>query len=338
MDSESSASTGTLIFAVVFYSTCSSMMIIANKLSVKSLPYPSMVATIQLTFCMLVCLVIKFFGIRPVDQFVWAKVKPYMVYVLLFILGLYSNIRALESANVETIIVFRAMSPLFVSVLEFIFLGRQLPNLRSTISLLMIVTGSVAYVGTDNAFRGQGFLAYTWAFVYLAVLCIQMTYGKQIMKTVKMDTLWGPVIYSNTLGIIPSLSLGAILGEFSADDFVVKFASYLTTSAAITSLFISSIIGVAISWAGFNCRNLLSATQYTVVGVMNKIITVVVGAFIFEGHASPAGLAALFVCLLGGSLYRAAPMRVVESLPTVIPTNRDIALGSMRGKDVGSQS
>ena len=79
MDSESSASTGTLIFAVVFYSACSSMMIIANKLSVKSLPYPSMVATIQLTFCMLVCLVIKFFGIRPVDQFVWAKVKPYMV-------------------------------------------------------------------------------------------------------------------------------------------------------------------------------------------------------------------------------------------------------------------
>lgn len=134
------------------------------------------------------------------------------LYVALFILGLYSNIRALENANVETVIVFRAMAPLFVSVLEYLFLGRQLPTLRSTIALLMIVIGSVAYVGTDNAFGAQGLTAYTWAIVYLTTLCIQMTYGKQIMKSVKMETLWGPVIYSNTLGILPSFALGASLG------------------------------------------------------------------------------------------------------------------------------
>jgi GDP-mannose transporter len=104
------------------------------------------------------------------------------------------------------------MAPLFVSVLEYLFLGRQLPTMRSTIALLMIVMGSIAYVGTDNAFGTQGLGAYTWAIVYLTTLCIQMTYGKQIMKSVKMETLWGPVIYSNTLGILPSFALGASLG------------------------------------------------------------------------------------------------------------------------------
>jgi GDP-mannose transporter len=90
---------------------------------------------------------------------------------------------------------------------------------------------------------------------------------------------------------------------------VEAFTASVTTSAALFALLISSVIGVAISWAGFNCRNLLSATQYTVVGVMNKIVTVVVGAFIFESHATWQGMAALVVCLVGGALYRAAPMR-----------------------------
>lgn len=79
MEDAANASTGTIVFAVIFYSACSSMMIIANKLSVKSLPYPSMVASIQLTFCMFVVMGIKFLKIRPVDDFVWSKIKPYMV-------------------------------------------------------------------------------------------------------------------------------------------------------------------------------------------------------------------------------------------------------------------
>ena len=98
-------------------------------------------------------------------------------------------------------------------------------------------------------------------------------------------------------------------GEFSAPDFMASFMASITTSAALFALLISSVIGVAISWAGFNCRNLLSATQYTVVGVMNKIVTVVVGAFIFESHATWQGMAALGICLVGGALYQAAPMR-----------------------------
>lgn len=287
-------------------------MIIANKLAVKSLPFPSMVASIQLVFCAIVVYGIKLMKIKKVDDFEWEKVKPYMIYVALFILGLYSNIRALEGANVETVIVFRAMSPMFVCILEYTFLGRALPSLRSVIALIMIVIGSVAYVGTDKAFGTLGVIAYVWPFVYLLTLCAQMTYGKHILKSVKMETLWGPVIYSNVLGIVPSFALGAILGEFSEPDFISTFTQSIQTGKAIASLLASSVIGVAISWAGFNCRNLLSATQYTVVGVLNKIITVVVGAMVFKSHATYEGMAALLVCLIGGALYKQAPMREVE--------------------------
>ena len=37
---------------------------------------------------------------------------------------------------------------------------------------------------------------------------------------------------------------------------------------------LSCVVGVCISWAGFWCQSLITATAYTVVGVMNKMLTV----------------------------------------------------------------
>lgn len=72
---------------------------------------------------------------------------------------------------------------------------------------------------------------------------------------------------------------------------------------------LSCLIGIGISWAGFWCQSLVSATTYTVVGVMNKMLTVTVNVLIWEKHASPAGIFSLCVCLAGGTLYQQAPLR-----------------------------
>ena len=42
---------------------------------------------------------------------------------------------------------------------------------------------------------------------------------------------------------------------------------------------------------------------------MNKMLTVTVNVLIWDKHASSTGIAALCVCLLGGSLYKQAPLR-----------------------------
>ena len=81
------------------------------------------------------------------------------------------------------------------------------------------------------------------------------------------------------------------------------------TSAAITWLVTSCVIGIGISWAGFWCQSLVSATTYTVVGVMNKMLTVTVNVLIWDKHASNAGIGSLVLCLVGGSLYQQSPLR-----------------------------
>merc|ERR1711937_69881 len=81
------------------------------------------------------------------------------------------------------------------------------------------------------------------------------------------------------------------------------------TVAGVCWLLLSCVAGVGISWAGFKCQQVITATAYTVVGVMNKLLTVLINVLIWDKHASPAGIVALCVCLGGGSLYRQAPLR-----------------------------
>ena len=215
--------------------------------------------------------------------------------------------RALAMSNVETVIVFRAASPIAVSALDYLFLGRQLPNLRSAAALIAIVVGSVVYANCDSQITLDGFGAYRWAFTYYLLICFEMTYGKKITSSVKMDSVWGSVLFTNALALPPTILFGMAIGEFESTKLIETFTKL--SPGQIGVLAFSCVTGTAIGYAGWYCRGLVSATTYTVVGVVNKFATIVLNVLIWDKHASPGGLAAISVCLLAGSFYRQSPMR-----------------------------
>ena len=53
-----------------------------------------------------------------------------------------------------------------------------------------------------------------WGVLRYFLLCFQMTYGKVLLQNVKLDTVWGPVLYTNLLSIPPTIVLAVILGDF----------------------------------------------------------------------------------------------------------------------------
>lgn len=65
-----------------------------------------------------------------------------------------------------------------------------------------------------------------------------------------------------------------------------KFGTFQLNSYGLMIVSMTCIIGLAISYAGMNCRNLLSATAFTVVGVLNKMGTVLVNSLIWDKHVS----------------------------------------------------
>lgn len=145
------------------------------------------------------------------------------------------------------------------------------------------------------------------------------------MTGIPIVSLWTPVLYTNALSILPSLALALLSGEFDRLDAMHFHGAHGHRHLRVTCfwLLMSCFIGTAISWAGFWCQSLVSATTYTVVGVMNKMLTISLNVLIWDKHASGAGMASLSLCLVGGTLYQQAPLRVNPSAPRELPTEEE---------------
>lgn len=134
-----------------------------------------------------------------------------------------------------------------------------------------------------------------------SILACQI-YIKHAVDTVKMDSNWGRVFYTNLLSCIPLLVHGLVYGNDwpSLDSF---------TPAASLALTVSCLLGVCMSYFAFLCRKLVSAASFTVIGNCCKVATVCINLLIWENHANAIGIASLLFCLFCAYFYQQAPMR-----------------------------
>lgn len=150
-----------VFLSIVAYSLCSGTLVLLNKHTLQYLPYPSLIVSFQLAATLAFIGVGNFSGYLRVDPIKWKYVKPYLYYVVAFAIGTYANMRSLSMSKVETIIVFRALSPMIVAVLDKIYLGREYPSRQSWFALFLLVVGAYRYAHhNDEALHSQTAHAY----------------------------------------------------------------------------------------------------------------------------------------------------------------------------------
>jgi GDP-mannose transporter len=93
-------------------------------------------------------------------------------------------------------------------------------------------------------------------------------------------------------------------GEFEN----VSAALAVTTAYEWGVLLAGCVAGTMIGWSGWYCRGLVSATSYTLIGVANKMLTVLLSVAFLDKHASGTGIAALFLCIGASTQYEQAPL------------------------------
>ncbi|KAL3815979.1 hypothetical protein ACHAXA_005188 [Cyclostephanos tholiformis] len=322
----------TVVLAVLSYSFCSGSLVLVNKVILHHLPYPSLVITFQLWATLLFIQVAEAFHIVDVDPVRWKHVKPYLAYTVAFSLGVYCNMKSLSLSNVETVIVFRALAPLLVSVLDALFLGREWPSAQSWGALALIALGAYGYALTDEQFQTQGMMAYLWPTLYLLTISFEMAYGKKIITGVDLHTKSGPVMYTNMLGWPPMLGFAYMGGEYGrlfrhmAERSAGEEAGPLLPAVGLAMLVLGCVVGTGIGYTGWWCRSKVSAASYTLIGVMNKCLTVLVNLLIWDQHAPPAGIVCLSLCLFGGMLYNQAPMKKTKSGDQIESRDSEIQL------------
>lgn len=322
-----------VIASIAAYSFCSGTLILLNKLTLHFIPFPSLVVSFQLAVAIALIFGAKLSGVIEVDDLQWEYVKPYLLYVFFFSTGIYCNMRSLNVSNVETIIVFRALSPIIVAMLDAMFLGREWPSYRSWAGLLTLVIGAYGYASFDEQFHTQGYSAYSWPSLYTIIIAMEMAYGKKIVKSVPLKTQSGPVFYTNLIGFVPMLMLANVSNEYAGFwEFYWGQDSGKLPLAAIILLAVGSFVGTGIGYSSWWCRGLVSATSFTLIGVMNKCLTVILNTFIWDAHAKPGGIACLFVCIAGGMIYQQAPMRSDQKAALPIKAD-DVEFESDIGSD-----
>jgi len=283
----------TIIWGVVLYAACSSTLLVINKVAIHLIPDASFVLLCQ--FVASAAAVSSLRLVRPdmdIEELKWEKVKPFSVAVAFFFMCLLCNTQALKFVNVESVIVFRSCSPIAVALLDRVALGKELPNPMAMLALCSLIGGAVIYCMAENGVQIGG---YFWLCAYFVFIVIEMVFVKFVVDTVEMST-WTRVYYNNLLSVPMAILSSICMGDFA-------FTAVVWTGGAITALILSCVVGVIISFAGFNLRKLVSATTFTVVGVVCKVFTILINDLIWKQHSNAVGHLGLGICIASGFMY-----------------------------------
>lgn len=285
---------------ILIYSACSSSMLVINKLAVSSNGLPTVVSGAQLVVSAAVVAVMEAFGAGVLGPFERKRIVPFVVYTTMFAAGLFSNMKALMLTNVGAVIAARCCLPLIVCVIEWAFMGRMFPNTRSIASLIGVVLSASFYITNDTGVSVDGGAGMFWLLTWWLLLAAQMTYGKHLTDNIQM-TQWERVFYTNALAIPPTIVLYFVTGENTME--------MKDGDGAFFYLVLSCVVGVAISYSGWKCRSVITATTFTLVGVLNKMATITFTIIVWPSDFSVLKTLSLLACVGFGLLYVDAPKR-----------------------------
>ncbi|KAK4283378.1 hypothetical protein QN277_000332 [Acacia crassicarpa] len=282
------------------YCLSASLLSIINKWAVMKFPYPGALTALQYFTSaagVFICGRFKFIEHDSLDLLTMWRFLPAAI---IFYLSLFTNSELLLHANVDTFIVFRSAVPIFVAVGETLFLHQPWPSLKTWLSLGTIFLGSVIYVLTDYQFT---VMAYSWAMAYLVSMSIDFVYIKHVVMTIGLNT-WGLVLYNNLEALLLFPLELLIMGELKKIKHEFSDDSDWQSFQVILPVGLSCLFGLSISFFGFSCRRAISATGFTVLGIVNKLLTVVINLVIWDKHSTWVGTVGLLICMLGGILYQ----------------------------------
>eukprot|EP01059_Diplonema_ambulator_P003507 TRINITY_DN13200_c0_g2_i1.p1 TRINITY_DN13200_c0_g2~~TRINITY_DN13200_c0_g2_i1.p1 ORF type:complete len:345 (+),score=91.13 TRINITY_DN13200_c0_g2_i1:43-1077(+) len=296
-----------VIFLVVGYSLSAGLLVVINKWALVHYPYGANLTALQFSFSALIAWIVGVLGIDKVDALETTKMWQFLPAVVMFYISVACNLKLLQHANVDTYIVVRACVPLLTLILEVRIMKAPLPSNKTILSMFIILGAACGYVYTDEGFA---WAAYIYAMAYMFAMAIDTILIKKVVEDVTL-TRWGLVFYNNFIALaffpVGSLATGDLsfpTGASASTTDNMNSIYLLSKPEVLLPVSLSCVIGVAISFFGLNTRKALTATSFTVLGVINKFLTVLVNTVIWDKHSSKLGIFCVIMTILGGVLYQ----------------------------------
>ena len=287
---------------ILVYCAIGSQLSVVNKVVVTFIPLPNFILFCQFTATTLMLLLAHYTGMVEVEPLTWRIAGIYTPLVITFFALLYAGMEVMKYAPLETFITVKSMTPVLFSACEYLFLGRALPNWKSSLALVGIVFGAAAYVKVDAY---ASFKAYMFCGLFLIAAVSEGLVAKTTIEKVPLNN-WSrsyninilsmPLALAQMLLAEEMLQMGDEKNEWSAKTIILLVAS--------------CVMGLGMSVATMWIREALSATSVSVVATCNKFISELVNWFIWNKHTTSDGLWAVLVIMVCGIFYEQAPLRV----------------------------
>lgn len=302
MDHSSTRSSRRRGAVLLGYMAASSSMLLVNKLIITDFPCPFFTLACQFGASAALARISGWWN--QDESLTWSSSRAvqFAPAAIAQVATIYTGIHSLQYVNVETFITARASTPILISAVEYTWMGRQLPSLRSMLCLLGMLVGSLFYGLHDLGGDPRGYL---WLALWYVVFCFDQTYLKGVLERLgSTSSTTAGVYYTNLLGLAVVLVGGQV-------EAVTTLHPSATT---LGLLMVSCLLGVVLATTAMESRRLTTPTQFAIMGNVCKLITIASNWIIWEHHCSVESLMGLFLSLLSASQYAPSPRRedVVE--------------------------
>jgi len=295
-----SAAQSRVVFLVMCHAICASGLLVVNKWALKEFPFVWTLTTIQFLFAAVVTFICGKLGWIESDPLDLTKLRQFFPAAGMFFITITAGNAVVGVSNVDTFIVMRSVVPIPCAVLESLVLKEPCPRPVSWIGLCIILVGAFAY---SQANQGVVVNSVPWVVLYLVLMPLDGVLIKQLVSGSGLSP-WGLVLYNNVCAVIPGFFFATLL-ELSRESARQRMSEAMQSPSTVCSLLISSFAGLAISYFQLNVRKTISSTAFMVLGVSNKLLSVLMNQFaMLDTNNSLPSIASVLVSIFGAIFFQ----------------------------------
>jgi GDP-mannose transporter len=286
---------------VLMFCSMSSTLLIINKAAMVKFPYPNAILFLQLATSSLMAHGIEVAGGER-SSFTRRNLLLSLPVSISFFLGVSTSMNALRHINVDTMIVVKTCTPMLVAVAEWLFRDYDLPSSRTWVSLAaVVVSTSAAFSMHLTSLTAPGA---AWILAWLISVVFNFVYSSVFVTAVKMSAN-GRVLCENAIA-----AAFAALPTLALEVPSMQLAGLWGSGGGLVLL--SCLVGFGMSWFGWALREEVTALTYSVIGVVNKLFTVVANHIVWARHGPLSSSVLLALGITTAALYR-QPAKLTEA-------------------------
>jgi GDP-mannose transporter len=287
---------------VIGHSLCASFLLVVNKWAMKEFPFVWTLTTFQFAFAAGATYVLGQLGMVELDALNIDKLVRFFPAAGMFFITITAGNAVVGVSNVDTFIVMRSVVPIPSALLEAIILKEPYPPPRSWAGLVTILIGAIGYCMFN---KGVVIGSAAWVVLYLVLMPLDGVLIKQLVGESGLSP-WGLVLYNNVCALGPGVVFSVLL-EWSnpADRAVMADIILNRPIVAGMPVLLSCWCALAISYFQLNVRKVISSTAFMVLGVSNKIISVLLSQLTqLDANGDLFSIGSVLVSIVGAIVFQ----------------------------------